>query len=511
MNSNPSADGGRIARLSVRTRFAIWMTGSYIVLFLALGTAFFLHQRTSLFRQLDAGLANRTAEVASAVKASPPTLIERDVRRLVQHDPQALLFSRMRTTLFDTDGRVIATSVFPAPTPPDADLVAAAKSDGQTALRAMFPGYHSGLAEWRLVLQRVETADGHFVVLVGGTEGEGVAWVLGRTLETMLVALLIGSFAAAIAAWGVGRLVHASLEDLRRIAGTLLPERIDEPVQLQALSPESAALQRDLQEVRERLGEALRSQERFISNASHELKTPIAVLLTEAQTLKMEKLPPAARRFVRSVTDEMRRLGRMAESFLTLTRLRSGRLENIVQLHPVNDILFDAIESCSRMAKQHRVHLIAELPDIEHELIVAGDADLLRVMLDNLIRNAIRFSPEGGRVVTTVRGAGDSCEICVRDYGPGVPQDLLASVFDRFSQAPDDCQRRVGHGLGLSIAQGVAELHGGHIRVENIPDGGCAFTVTLRVGAPSGGPDAAAAPHAQEQSPVEQRDASSAT
>jgi len=469
----------RLARLSVRTRFAIWMTGSYIALSLAIGAAFYLQQGYSFARGLEIGLAQRTADIAAKVAGDPPSLLEHEVRRLVQSNPQALLFSRMRSTLFDGEGRMLATSVFTTPTPPAESLAAALRSDGQTLIRGTYPGYAHELAEWTLILQRVPIQNGEYAVLVGGTEGEGVEWLLQRTLQTMLASLLIGSVAAAIAAWGVGRLVHASLEDLRRVAGTLTPERIEERVELQSLSPESATLQQDLSEVRERLSLALRSQERFISNVSHELKTPIAVLLTEAQTLSPERLPAPAKQFVRSVIDEMRRLGRMAESFLTLTRLRGGLAQGHVQIHPINDIVLDAIESCARMAQQHRVHLVAELADLDDDLLVAGDADLMRVMLDNLVRNAIRFSPEEGRVIVSVSAAAQECEVRVRDHGPGVPASLLDKVFDRFSQGPDDCSRRAGHGLGLSIAQGVAELHGGRIRVENMPDGGCAFTVKL--------------------------------
>jgi Histidine kinase-, DNA gyrase B-, and HSP90-like ATPase len=94
-----------------------------------------------------------------------------------------------------------------------------------------------------------------------------------------------------------------------------------------------------------------------------------------------------------------------------------------------------------------------------------------------LIRNAIRFTPEGSRVVIRVSESTDRCTVSVRDFGPGIPEEIRGTLFEPLVQAPSEQQR--GIGLGLTIAQSIAELHGGRIAVANIPDGGCEFTVTL--------------------------------
>jgi signal transduction histidine kinase len=122
---------------------------------------------------------------------------------------------------------------------------------------------------------------------------------------------------------------------------------------------------------------------------------------------------------------------------------------------------------------------------------VAGEPELLRTMLDNLVRNAIRFSPTDERVEVEASVVGDRVKIRVRDYGPGIPAAQLATIFDRFAQAPEEQRKGRGHGLGLAIALGIAELHGGSISAENCEDRGCTFVVELpqfRPGAKGVGP-----------------------
>lgn len=131
------------------------------------------------------------------------------------------------------------------------------------------------------------------------------------------------------------------------------------------------------------------------------------------------------------------------------------------------------------MALQHGVRLRLDLEEEPLPLIVLGENELLRVMVDNLVRNAIRFSSKGQAIDIAVFRTTESSSICVRDEGPGIPTELLDTLFDRFTQAPAETARGRGHGLGLSIAQGIAELHGGRISVRNLPEAGAEFTVTL--------------------------------
>jgi two-component system OmpR family sensor kinase len=228
-----------------------------------------------------------------------------------------------------------------------------------------------------------------------------------------------------------------------------------------------------------------------MSNVSHELKTPIAVMLAEAQTVRAAEAPQDVRAFLASTIDELEKLSRTVDSFLLLTRVRQGKgsLQNPFPCI-ARDILMDSYEGCASMAAQHGVRIDLHLPQDETaDAAVVGNADLLRTVIDNLLRNAIRFSPRGDVVDVRARVDHDRLVVSVRDHGPGIPADLVPRVFDRFAQSREEERRGRGHGLGLEIALGITELHGGSISVENIPadeGGGCRFAVTLPLaGSPS--------------------------
>jgi signal transduction histidine kinase len=133
------------------------------------------------------------------------------------------------------------------------------------------------------------------------------------------------------------------------------------------------------------------------------------------------------------------------------------------------------------MADQYQIVLAPHLCEDGEAPQVRGDPALMRTMIDNLVRNAVRFSPKGQTILVTASAEGREAVVRVRDYGSGIPEQIIGRIFDRFVQAPDEQRRGRGHGLGLEISQGIAELHGGRIGARNCPppEGGCEFEVRL--------------------------------
>src|SRR5262249_38316740 len=144
----------------------------------------------------------------------------------------------------------------------------------------------------------------------------------------------------------------------------------------------------------------------------------------------------------------------------------------------VTEVVMDSVQSCSRMARHHRVTLNPLIGEADPPRTVTGDCELLRLMLDNLIRNAIRYTPEGSAVIIQVIESQQECTIAVRDFGPALPDELVGSNFEPGALAPNPAGGR-GIGLGLSIAQTVAELHSGKITARNTPGRGCEFAAHL--------------------------------
>ncbi|MCA9291319.1 MAG: HAMP domain-containing histidine kinase, partial [Phycisphaerales bacterium] len=307
--------------------------------------------------------------------------------------------------------------------------------------------------------------------------------MLALASRLVLVGLPIGLIAAAAAGWFIAGIAVSPLQSLNRFARELTPESLSQSVTLDEGGAEVERLQSELNAARERIVSGFRGQERFLSNVSHELKTPIATILTEAQTLRgLDAASVEIREFVESAKTEMQRLGRIIDSFLLLTRVRGGRPVQVSSsLCLVNEFIMESVASCAGLAETYHVEMRPRLLDDWDgiTLSVVGVADLLQAMLDNLIRNAIRFSPSGGRVEIAAEYDDERVRIDVCDDGPGIPEEIIDRIFDRFAQAQSEERRGRGHGLGLEIAQGIAEMHGGVIMAANRDEGGCCFTVML--------------------------------
>lgn len=468
--------------ISLRLKLTLWMVVISGVLQLTLVVMVLLYEQSSRSQFVAERMQRRAEAMALAIRQAGEGVTDEHLRKVAEENISFALFRRYVLTLYDQDGRVLASSQRPAPT--RADLGVEGLEPGVQPVTLRFPvkGLFEGVPAdglARVMLTNALMPDGRRCALAVIVPDTWYEQSIEQTRRVLLIALGIGFIGSAVGGWMIARLATAPLATLIRIAGSLSPEGLDREVEVPGGPVEIASLQQELMNVRERLRSALQAQDRFISSVSHEIKTPIAVLLAEAQTIPQEGLTPASRRFAQSVTDEMRRLSRMVESFLTLTKMRGGTELTEGRPQFVNDFVIDAVASCRRMASQFGITLVPELVNEDERLAVNGDSELLRVMIDNLIHNAIRFSPAQGRVMIRVRDLENEseCEVSVRDFGPGIPADMIERVFERFTTTGGDSAGR-SFGLGLSIAQGIAELHGGRITARNLTEG-CEFTVRL--------------------------------
>jgi signal transduction histidine kinase len=306
--------------------------------------------------------------------------------------------------------------------------------------------------------------------------------IVDQSALAIILSVPIGVLAAGVGGWFIAGIAVAPFRHLSRFARQLRPDSLT----FQFLDPggvtEVAQLNRELRAALQRLEAGYQAQGRFVANVSHQLKTPITALLVEAHTIsRRAELSEEVRGFIRSTEEELQKLAKLIESFLILTRVQHGRVEAQFLKCLVNEVVSDSVAHCGSMARQFGVLLKASLlkDDDEMELTIPGDAELLRTMIDNLIRNAIRFSPRGQSVHVAASKAGSHVLVRVRDFGPGIPEEFQARIFDRYAQATSEQPLERGSGLGLQISQSVAELHGGSIHVQNCPEGGCEFIVEL--------------------------------
>lgn len=490
--------GTRPTSISLRLKLSLWMVLIFLVVQLSLVLVFQLIQRRSISDFYDARIARRAALVYDEISPRGAGVTSDTLHRAAEHYTKHFFASWIFLDVYTVDGRRIASSQEDHPVIPPARWPVAPDTPGCRVIRdaaALFAGPPD--TPLRSAACRIQPAGGDPYIAVfvrTDDDAQAMTQLLGRVI---LWTVPMGVLATACAAWAIAGLAVQPIRTIRQLARGLEPDRLSQTLpSTRAGGNEVDGLRQDLENTRLRLEAAFAVQERFMSNVSHELKTPIAVLMTEAQTLKLEGVSKEVRAYVASSVDELEKLGRMVDSFLLLTRVRHGRAKPPrAKLCYARDIMVESYEGCASMAAQYGVRLSIRVPDDpDTDAAVFGSDDLLRTVLDNLLRNAIRFSPRGETVSVEGRVDAEWLVITVRDRGPGIPPDVLPHIFDRFVQARDEQHRGRGHGLGLSIAMGITEMHGGTISASTPPEGGSEFCVRLPLVLQNADPSPADAP-----------------
>jgi signal transduction histidine kinase len=244
---------------------------------------------------------------------------------------------------------------------------------------------------------------------------------------------------------------------------------------------ELARLSKALNALLARLETSFDAMRRFVADASHEMKTPLMVMRAGVErTLTDPKTSPEALIPLEETLVGVRHMTELVDALLTLARVDEGRLE--LHREPVNigDLLSETYETAQILGEEAGVDVTLDLP--EGSVIVDADGGRVRQLVMNLITNAVKYTPTGGKVWMTLTGTSQAATISVRDTGIGIAPGDVARVFDRFWRADPARSRtgeRPGIGLGLAISKWIAEAHGGSIAVTSRPQRGTTFTVTL--------------------------------
>jgi PAS domain S-box-containing protein len=252
------------------------------------------------------------------------------------------------------------------------------------------------------------------------------------------------------------------------------------------------------QEARAEAEEANRLKDEFLATLSHELRTPLTAILGWTHLLRSGRLDEeSAARAVEIIERNADAQNRLIEDILDVSRVVTGKLALHVEPVEPAAVIEAAAEAVRPAAEAKRVEL--KIPASAEAVSVSVDAARLRQVVWNLLTNAVKFTPEGGKVEVRVERADSSVRIKVSDSGEGIDPEFLPYVFDRFRQADASTTRkRGGLGLGLAIVRHLVELHGGTVSAESEgPGRGATFTVTLPLaatGGQQGGPDDSRAP-----------------
>lgn len=246
------------------------------------------------------------------------------------------------------------------------------------------------------------------------------------------------------------------------------------------MSQIAVVIERELLDEAAEQSAMLRESERLytvlLNSISHELRTPIATIKGASSSL----LDPAtgvnvdARlELAKDIQSAADRLNRLVENLLDMSRLESGRLQLKREWCDLGDLIGVAVQRVDYCASTHRIQLKI-MPDLP---LVQLDFMLIEQVIVNLLDNACNYTPSGTTISVVAGVQGQQVEITISDNGPGIPQDLIERVFEKFYRLPGTATG--GTGLGLSISRGLAEAHGGTLNAENLPAGGARFTLRL--------------------------------
>ena len=312
------------------------------------------------------------------------------------------------------------------------------------------------------------------VVVVGATLGD----VIEATQRFLLVMGTIGPLAILITAGAGWLLAGAALrpvEQMRREAAAVSASEPTRRLPVPQTGDELARLATTLNSMLDRLQEAMERERRFVDDASHELRTPIATLRAGIDlALTRRREAPELEATLRSAQEDVLRLQRLADDLLLLARTRGGRI-------PVHreETSLAALTTRSARSVESQAAAAGVIIEVEpSDETVAVDPDRMEQALRNLLENAIRYTPPGGVVRVSARRLKGFARFVVADGGPGFRPELLAKAFEPFTRGEAEAAGPTGAGLGLSIVRAVAEAHGGSASAENTPAGA---RVTLEV------------------------------
>jgi two-component system, OmpR family, sensor kinase len=475
----PSSRAIRLRPRSLRARLAFWHAGLLAVTLILLSGLTLLILRSVLSSRADEALydyADKTAaRIATALYqgtlTGPP-----DFQRLLSELPQDL--GRSVQVVDARTGSIVAQlqGLTDSKLPLDMDTRIKAMR-GQVMYQTVTGPFEHPV---RIVTVPVQMGESVPYMVQSAGSLEGVEYALQRTSAILLILTPLVFGFSLLGGW---KLVGGSLrpvDEMTRTAMAMEPGRLDHRVEPTGSDDEIARLASAFNEMMGRLDRSFRQIRQFSADASHELKTPLTSIRGEAEVALMGDLEPEQyRKTLRSIVDEVERMSAIVENLLLLARADAEQVQLRREPLALEDLVLRVYEQMEGIARRKGVGLeIGEIDSVEAQ----GDSLWLGQILTNLVNNAVKYTPSGGKVTLALRLGEDdrSARISVTDTGHGIAPEHLPRLFDRFYRVDSGRSREAGGvGLGLNIAQWAAHSHGGEITVESKVGQGTTFTLVL--------------------------------
>jgi len=457
--------------LSVRTRLTLWYSGILLAIVVTIGALSYSWLRVGLLQDLDASLLT-VAQVVKDTGSAAREAGDHEMRLRELLGPE--LYDKF-FQLLDPEGRPRTSP--PARRPSTLALSAAARARaarGQNTFETVLLAD----AEPVRVLTLPIVREGRVVEIVQvGMVLRRARATLDRYLDTLTVLIPIGVALAAVGGALIAQVALRPLDRMTRTARRISAEDLSQRVERPRTGDELDRLAETMNDMLAHLERAFAQSRRFAADAAHELRTPLAALRGSIEVaLRGERSPEEYRRVLASGLEEVERLIRLSEDLLLLSRSMAGPepTRAVVDLEP---LLLEVFDVGARLGQAAGVTVRIEGAT---PATARGDVTALRRALVNLVENAVKYTPRGGKVELSLTAAGGSAEVAVADTGIGVEPADAERIFEPFVRLDAARSRDTGGaGLGLAIARSIVVAHGGTLSVESRPGSGSRFTIRL--------------------------------
>ena len=474
---------------TIRGRLTAWYATAITLTLAVFATLLYTARRRASYDELDARVrseADLTAGILMEISRTGGVLVRQDAQGrpiLTQEIAATLEAVPGFLIITHSNGRVLFAS-------PDARALTFDEFEQVRRIVAVPPARaQSGAVRIdpdgptvRYVIRPLTDAGPQFGALLTGADPAAAELGPRQVLTTVLLVLPLAVLAAVlVGSWIAGRALEPLgqiITEVREIAdGTSLHRRLAKAM----VEDELGRLAQTLNEMMVRLERSFSALRRFTADASHELKTPLTVMRAGLErALATPALPPDALPWLEEALQELNRMTELVDALLTLARVDEGRAPLHREPLDLRAIVDEARETGELLAEQAGVTIAIETPP--DPLMFDVDRSRMRQLLLNLLTNAMKYTPRGGRVSVRLGHENGRITLAVADTGIGIAPGDVPHIFDRFYRADTARTRtgeRPGAGLGLAICKWIAEAHGGSIEVQSRPGRGTVFTVSL--------------------------------
>ncbi|HSE98157.1 MAG TPA: ATP-binding protein [Blastocatellia bacterium] len=456
--------------LSIRAKLTLWYLGIAAAVLIAFAVAIYLYLSNGLLTAIDDSLRNQAARIARAV--AHPLEIEE------MNQSGALMLAPQFVSIVDKNGEVsdqiLDREGHQVPVIQSSLERAASQWEPQFDEVSVLPDKAARVITWPA---RDEEGDLFFVVV-----GQSLKELHQAQRQLLLLLAISNPIALLLASLGglwIANKALSPVDRLTRAAEHIGRGNLSERVEETGTNDEIGRLAATFNEMIGKLEQAFQRERRFTADASHELKTPLAILRGDIEVaLRRDRTPEEYRRVLASSLEEIARLTKLTDDLLTLARSDAG--EVLLEMEPVriDRLAREVCESLAPLAASAGITLDYRLPD--SPALIEADASRIRQLVVNLLDNAIKYTPSGGNVRLDLKTEGEAAVLEVADTGRGILDEALPRIFDRFYRQSDPSDLRAGgFGLGLAISKWIVEAHHGVVEVESKPGLGSRFIVRL--------------------------------